>query len=143
MVINRACSTSAPSPLNQVTYRTLKQCPSLIPALLNLFQMCWNTKSIPDGWKIGIIQLIPKASAMENLSEPSNFQLIALTSCVGKLFTTILKNRWLSYMMQHGYLDTAVQKAFLPGVPGCLEQYEKLMAIISEAHRKQKSLTVC
>ena len=46
-------------------------------------------------------------------------------------------------MTLNGYLDTTVQKAFLPGIPGCLEQYEKLMAIINEAHRKHRSLTVC
>ena len=34
-------------------------------------------------------------------------------------------------------------KAFIPGVPGCLEQYEKLSAIIKDAHTKHKSLAVC
>ena len=62
---------------------------------------------------------------------------------MGKLFTTVLKNRWLRFMTLNGYLVTTVQKAFLPGIPGCLEQYEKLMAIINEAHRKHRSLTVC
>ena len=49
-VINRARSTSVPSPLNQVTYRTLKQCPSLIPALMNLSR-CAGTPSqyLTDG----------------------------------------------------------------------------------------------
>jgi len=31
-------------------------------------------------------------------------------------------------MTMNGYLDTTVQKAFLPDTPGCLDQYEKLMA---------------
>ena len=46
-------------------------------------------------------------------------------------------------MISNGYLDTSVQKAFIPGVPGCLEQYEKLSAIIKDAHTKHKSLAVC
>ena len=46
-------------------------------------------------------------------------------------------------MTINGYLDTAVQKAFLPGTPGCLEQYEKLFAVIHEAHKRHRSLTVC
>ena len=61
----------------------------------------------------------------------------------GKLFTSLLKNRWLRFMTSNGYLDTSVQKAFIPGVPGCLEQYEKLSAMIKDAHTKHKSLTVC
>ena len=142
-VVKKTRSQAAPSPLDQITYRVLKHCPSLIPALVDLFQRCWDTQSIPHGWKQGVIRLIPKASARENPSEPSNVRPIGLTCCVGKLFTTVLKNRWLRFMTMNGYLDTTVQKAFLPGMPGCLEQYEKLMAIISEAHQKHKSLTVC
>ena len=46
-------------------------------------------------------------------------------------------------MVANGYLDTSVQKAFLPNIPGCLEQYEKLCAVIQEAHRRHRSLTIC
>ena len=52
-------------------------------------------------------------------------------------------NIWLSFMVFNGYLDTSVQKAFVPGVPGCLEQYTKLSAAISEAYKNHRSLTVC
>ena len=46
-------------------------------------------------------------------------------------------------MVENNFLDTSVQKAFLPGIPGCLEQYQKLMIIIGDAHHKHRSLTVC
>ena len=90
-----------------------------------------------------MIRLIPKVAASEDPLSPSNFHPIALTSCVGKLFTSLLKNRWLSFITTNGYLDTSIQKAFLPGTPGCLEQYQKLSAAITEAHKKHRSLTVC
>ena len=120
-VIKRVRSQAAPSPLDQITYRVLKHCSSLIPALLSLFQLCWESQTVPHAWKQGVIRLIPKASAKGNPREPSNFRPIALTSCVGKVFTTILKNRWLRFMTSNGYLDTTVQKAFLPGIPAVRE----------------------
>jgi len=46
-------------------------------------------------------------------------------------------------MVSNGYLNTSVQKAFLPGVPGCLEQCTKLVAAITEAHKSHRSSTVC
>ena len=134
---------SSPGPFDQISYRVFKQCPSLTTALADLFSMCWRQGRVPMGWKHGAIRLIPKANARDNPDTPSNFRPIALTSCVGKLFTTLLKNRWLSFMVSNGYLNTSVQKAFLPGVPGCLEQYTKLLAAITEAHKNHRSLTVC
>ena len=141
--IMRTKQHSSPSPYDQIPYVVFKQCPSLTTALADLFSLCWKQGRVPSGWKYGAVWLIPKAAAREDPDTPSNFRPIALTSCVGKLFTTILKNRWLSFMVSNGYLDTSVQKAFLPGVPGCLEQYTKLSAAISEAYKNHRSLTVC
>lgn len=61
---------------------------------------------------IAAVKLIGKASAEQDPSSPTNFRAIALTACVGKLFTTIFCNRWLSFMIDNGYLDQSVQKAF-------------------------------
>ena len=91
-VIAKSRSQSSPSPLHQIPYVVFKHCPSLTLAQLDLFNRCWHDRTIPCGWKQGVIHLIPKASAVDNPQDPSNFRPIALTSCVGKLFTTILKN---------------------------------------------------
>ena len=50
-----------------------------------------------------------KEAAAANPAEPGNFRPIALTFCVGKVFTSILKNRWLHYMVANQYLDTNIQ----------------------------------
>jgi hypothetical protein len=97
--------------------------------------MCWEQRRVPGSWKEGVIRLIPKQAAEE---DPP-----ALTSCVGKLFTSMLRGRWLRFMTGNSYLDTLLQKAFLPGVPGCIEHYHKLSAITADAHKKHRSLTVC
>ena len=53
-VIRRCKASSTPSPVNQVHYRVLKNCPSLMPALLRLFNTCWTTSSVPSQWKVGV-----------------------------------------------------------------------------------------
>ena len=142
-IIKKTRASSSPSPLDQMTYLVFKRCPSLATALLDLFNMCWSLQMVPPHWRMGVIHLIPKGAATEAPHLPSSFRPIALTSCVGKLFTSLLKDRWLKFMVENNFLDTSVQKAFLPGIPGCLEQYQKLMTIIGDAHHKHRSLTVC
>ena len=98
---------------------------------------------VPWAWKQGVIRLIPKQSASDDPTQPGNYRPIALTSCVGKVFTSILKDRLLQYMIGNGYLDTNIQKAFVRNIPGCKEQYRKLLGAVSEAFRRHKSITVC
>ena len=90
-----------------------------------------------------MIHLIPKQSASDDPTQPGNYRPIALTSCVGKVFTSILKDSLLQYMIGNGYLDINIQKAFVRNIPGCMEQYSKLLRAVSEAFRRHKSITVC
>ena len=118
-MIKHTKSSSSPSPIDQVSYHVLKRCPSLLPALSSLYYAWWESASIPSMWKQGVIRLIPKQAAMTKPEEPGNFRPIALTSCIGKVFTLILKNRWMEFMLSNGYLNTNVQKAFMRNIHGC------------------------
>ena len=140
IVIKRSKSASSPSPFDQIPYQIFKRCPSLVPALVDLFNCCWTTATIPPAWKTAAIKLIGKSAATEDASTPSNFRPIALTSCTGKLFTTILKTRWLEHMLDNGYLNRSIQKAFMTATPGCTEHHSKLANILSEAKRKHNRL---
>ena len=141
--IKHTKSTSSPSPYDQVPYTVFKRCHSLDKALLNLFNCCWSQAVIPPEWKLAAIKLVGKGSAVEDSTTPANFRPIALTSCVGKLFTTILKTRWLTYMTRNGYLSSSIQKAFMKATPGCIEHQCKLAAILAKARKNHKSLAVC
>ena len=46
-------------------------------------------------------------------------------------------------MVSNNFLNTATQKAFIDGVPGCSEHHLKLLNILREAQRRRKSLCVC
>ena len=86
--------------------------------------------SVPSSWKVAAIKLIPKSSAQEDPSSPGNFRPIALTPVV---LSGILKDRWLRHMRANGYLDSDLQKAFLPTTPGVVEHQAKLAAVIGSA----------
>ena len=143
LVISRSKLTSCPSPMDQIPYLVLKKCPSLMPALLHLFNSCWTTKKVPAAWKVGVLKLLGKKKAEEDPKLPKHFRPIALTSCIGKVFTSLLKQRWMDYMKGNNYLNTVVQKAFVDGVPGCTEHHLKLLSILNEARRKRRSMCVC
>ena len=98
---------------------------------------------MPRVWKQAPIKLILKSCAMEDPSDPAKFHPIALISCIGKVYTSIIKDRWLHFMRDNQYLDTKVQKAFMPSVPGCIKYYTKLATAINVACTCYKSLCVC
>ena len=46
-VVKKARSRSAASPLDGISYKIIKRCPSLLPALSSLFSACWESASVP------------------------------------------------------------------------------------------------
>ena len=45
-------------------------------------------------------------------------------------------------MVANGYLDTNIQKAFIRNIPGCTEQYHKLLGVVTEPFKRHKLITV-
>jgi hypothetical protein len=141
-VIRKSKSSSAPSPLDRLSYTILKRCPSVHPALLDLFNSVIMKGAVPSAWKVAAVKLIPKSSAREDPSSPGNFRPIALTPCISKLLSGILKERWLRHMRANNYLNSDLQKAFLPTIPGVTEHQAKLAAVIKTARQKKRSLAI-
>ena len=48
--------------------------------------------TIPPPWQVAVIKLLPKSTSASDPADPSLFQPLALTSCIGKLYTSILKS---------------------------------------------------
>ena len=132
--------SSAPSPLDQIPYVIFKKCPPLHAALLSLFQECWKSCRVPNDWKIGVVKLIPKSTTVEDPRNPANYRPIALTSCVSKLFTSIIKRRLESFVIGNGYINFNLQKAFVPGIPGCHDHQFKVWRALQDAKASQRSL---
>ena len=49
----------------------------------------------------------------------------------------------MHFMTNNNYIDSATQKAFMEGVPGCTEHQYKLWQAILDARRSQRNITVC
>ena len=141
--IKKCRNGSAPCPLDQINYVILKKCPSTSIVLRNIFNACIISSCFPASWQRGIIKLIGKPTASSDSSNPANFRPIALTPCIGKVFTSILKHRLLHYASCNKYLDLSIQKAFVDTLPGCIEHHCKLSGALNEAKNQQKNICIC
>ena len=97
---------------------------------------------VPSIWKAAVVNLIPKSAAKTDPSLPGKFCPIALTPAISKLFSSILRDRWLRHILVYMYLNCNIQKAFLPRVSGMSKQQAKFTAFIKTAKHLRKSLAV-
>merc|ERR1712035_293843 len=81
----------------------LKNCASVLaPCLAKLFSLCLSTSTFPSCWKYAHIQPVPKKGDRSN---PSNYRPIALTSCLSKVFESILNRKILKHLSTHNLLS--------------------------------------
>lgn len=92
------------------------QCPSFATLFTKtlLFSHC-----PPPRWCIAKTILIHKK---DDASQLCNFRPIAPSSCLGKLFHKIVARRLELYLIRNKIIDTQVQKGFLTGINGVMEQ---------------------
>ena len=55
-VIKHAKSSSSPSPTDRVAYKVFKKCPSLLTALVDMYNSCWKSQTVPLAWKQAIVR---------------------------------------------------------------------------------------
>ena len=67
----------------------------LIEPLINLFNTVLKSGIFPNNWKKSFLVPVFKSG---DQSDPSNYRGIAINSCLGKLFTSVLNNRLVNYM---------------------------------------------
>ena len=67
----------------------------ILPTLCNLFNTILNREYFPKMWSVGFIVPIYKSDGCDN---PSNYRGITITSCVGKLFTSVINQRIIKFV---------------------------------------------
>ena len=83
----------------------------LISSLVKLFNFIITKGSFPDVWSKGLISPIFKAGSK---SDPNNYRGICVTSCLGKLFSSLLNTRLSNYFHENNVLHHS-QIGFLKG----------------------------
>jgi len=83
---------------------------TLMPLYVKLFNLILKSGQMPDIWCQGLITPIYKSG---DKNDPANYRGICVSSCLGKLFCSILNQRLYSYFEEHKILHNS-QIGFLP-----------------------------
>ena len=75
----------------------------LMPSILKVFNHVLKTGDFPKQWITGVITPIYKKKGDQ--SQPTNYRGITLTSCLGKLFTAILRNSLVIFLDKHNFIN--------------------------------------
>lgn len=137
--VKKKSDSSAPGP-DAIPYPVIKRLPLLQRILVILFNDIMHTRQVPEEWKQGRIVLLLKPGG--NAANPADFRPIALTSTIGKLFTSILAARIEHYMRANLYWDTAIQKGFARNIQGCIEHGFTLQSALTHARRHRRNISV-
>ena len=115
--VRKARAASAPG-INGLSYKLYKNCPQVLSILTGLLQRAWREGFVPEEWCWADGVWIPKE---QNSVGIGSFRPISLLNVEGKIFFGVFAKRLTTFLLANGYIDTSVQKAGIPGFPGCLD----------------------
>ena len=104
-----------------------------------IIQSAWRKKLFSSAWKARMTVLSYKKG---DKNKPENFRPITLQPTLSKVFTSIIRNRLFTYVVNNNYIETHIQKGFWNDISGCVEHTEILSHVINNARLKQKSVTI-
>ena len=136
--IRKARACSAPG-LNGISFKLYKNCPTVLEQLVCLLQRAWREGYVAQEWCLADGVWIPKE---ENSIGVGSFRPISLLNVEGKIFFGVIARRMTSFLLQNKYINTSVQKAGIPGFPGCLEHAQMIWNSLMTAKREKKELHV-
>ena len=95
---------------DEILYEFLKQLPKIsLLYFLQIFNNIWLSRNILNSWKQATIIPIPRSA--KDTTNPTNYQLIALTSCICKTLERMINNRLILFLKKNE-LITNLQTGF-------------------------------
>ena len=125
-------ASSAPSPLDRLTYQHLKRFDAEGKVLAALFTACLRTGLIPSQWRSYVTILLykrPKEPTDQEAANPKNWRPIALLPTISKVLTGILADRLSSWASRVAAISPS-QKGCYKG-EGCFEHIHIMNALKS------------
>ena len=99
----RSLKTDKASDPDGIPTRFLKEsADELAPVLCRLFRLFLISCTYPPSWKHALVQSVPKKG---DRSKPSNYNPIALTSAVAKVFKTSLNSHFIKHLESNNLLS--------------------------------------
>ena len=122
-----------------MTYGILKGLPTLHGPIATLFTRMRSADNQlpPEGWAHSTSILLYKKGST---SEPANFRRIGLSNVLSKLYNSFLGRDALSHGVANGVIDPTRQKAFIPGVNGCVEHSFVVQEMVKNARDSGRAL---
>ena len=136
--IHKALACSAPG-LNGISFKLYKNCLTVLEQLVCLLQRAWREGFVAQEWCLADGVWIPKE---ENSIGVGSFRPISLLNIQGKIFFGVIARQMTSFLLQNKYINTSVQKAGIPGFPGCLEHAQMIWNSLMTAKREKKELHI-
>ena len=100
---------SAPG-IDKITYAMIKNShPTLIAAILQLYNKIFLEGHYPNRWRTAIIAPIPKPN--KDPKDPTNYRPISLTCCLSKLLEKVINTRLMWYL-ENNNMITDLQNGF-------------------------------
>jgi len=120
---------------DRLSYGIFKWCPSTQPTTIFILNRFKSANKYPKSFKYGrmVLALKPRKDSLDI----KNFRPITLTTCLSKIYNTILFDYAAKHIQGNKYLNTE-QKAFMRGVSGCVEHhflFDKLLSNLTGSHR--------
>ena len=122
-----------------ISYKVYKRCSKLRRQLFLLLRQMWRHKKVAERWCISEGVYLPKEA---DAKEIGDFRPISILNVDGKIFCGIIAWRVISFVQDNGYVDESVQKAGVPGIPGCVEHAYAIWEAIQSAKKESQNLDV-
>ena len=104
-----------------------------------LLQQVSKKGLVPQEWCLVDGIWIPEEMQLKGIT---NFRLISLLNVEEEIFFGVLARRMTNFLMSNLYINTSVQKAGIPGFPGCLGHSQMIWNSILSAKRDKTELHV-
>ena len=106
------------------------QNPNMCYLLFKLFSFCFEKHVVPSLWLKSLVKPIPKSSD-KNPFVPLNYRSISLISCIGKIYSSVLDNRLISFYLDENNILVDEQNGFWKS-KSCEDHIFTLSSIIND-----------